>query len=169
MKNIIIIGARGYKSNYGGWETFVTNLIKNYNNDKNVKFHIPELTNNRKDKNKIIQKENVSCLQVYAPKLGFVTMFIYAIKALKKIDKYIKKNNLENPVVYILGCRIGPFYKLLINPLQKKGIKIYINPDGLEWTREKWNGLIKQCFKISEYCMVKNSDVIVCDSKAIKE
>ena len=64
MKNIIIIGARGYKSNYGGWETFVTNLIANYK-DKNVKFHIPELTNIKKEKNKIIEKENVSCLQIY--------------------------------------------------------------------------------------------------------
>ena len=43
MKNIIIVGARGYRSNYGGWETFVTNLIKNYK-EKEVKFHVAELT-----------------------------------------------------------------------------------------------------------------------------
>ena len=28
-KSIIIIGARGFEYNYGGWETFVTNLVKN--------------------------------------------------------------------------------------------------------------------------------------------
>ena len=28
MKNIFIIGSRGYKASYGGWETFVTNLIE---------------------------------------------------------------------------------------------------------------------------------------------
>ena len=53
MKNIIIIGARGYESNYGGWETFVTNLIKNYH-DKNVKFHVAELCTFKKDDNSTI-------------------------------------------------------------------------------------------------------------------
>ena len=94
MKNIIIIGARGYEANYGGWETFVTNLIKNYN-DKNIFFHVPELTN-IKNLNKTIKSKNgVSCLQVYSPKVGFVTMFIYAIKALKYMKIYIKDNNLN--------------------------------------------------------------------------
>ncbi len=167
MKNIIIIGARGYKASYGGWETFVTNLVENYK-EKNTIFHIPELTNDKLLKNKVLKKDNVDCLQVYSPSVGFVTMFIYAIKALKKVNKYIEDRNLENVVVYILGCRMGPFYHYLVRPLQKKGITIYLNPDGLEWMREKWNKVIKQCFKISEYCMVKNSDVIVSDSKAIQ-
>lgn len=168
MKNIIIIGARGYKASYGGWETFVTNLIENYN-DKNVKFHIPELTTEKQEKNKIIEKDNVSCLQVYSPSIGFVTMFIYAIKALYKINKYIKEQKLENCIVYVLGCRMGPFYKALVRPLKKRGIKVYLNPDGLEWKREKWTWWIKQCFKISEYCMVKHSDAIISDSDAIKD
>ncbi len=167
MKNIIIIGARGYQYNYGGWETFVTNLIDNYQ-DKNVKFHVPEITNEKAKKKKIIGKNNVSCLQIYSPNLGFVTMFNYAILALKYMKKYIKENNLNNVTIYILGCRVGPFYKTLIRPLKKMGVKIYLNPDGLEWTREKWNGLIRQCFKISEYCMVKQSDKIICDAKAIQ-
>lgn len=167
MKNIIIIGARGYKSNYGGWETFVTNLVENYN-DKKTKFHIPELTTSKELKNKIIKKDNVDCLQIYSPNIGFATMFIYAIKALGKMNKYIKKHNLKNCIVYILGCRMGPFYRLLIHSLKKQGIKIYLNPDGLEWKREKWPWWIKQCFKISEHCMVKNSDAIISDSKAIK-
>lgn len=168
MKNIIIIGARGFESNYGGWETFVTNLIQNYE-DKNVKFHVPELTHDKKMNKKILEKGDVSCLQVYSPKVGFVTMFVYAIYALKQMKKYIKRNKLENVVLYVLGCRVGPFYPFLIHFLKKQGIKVYLNPDGLEWMRDKWAWWIKECFKISEYCMVKHSDCIVCDSKAIKE
>lgn len=167
MKNIIIIGSRGYKYNYGGWETFVTNLISNYN-DLEVKFYVPELTHKKSDNKKIIKKDNVSCMQVYSPKLGFVTMFIYAIYALILMKKYIKKERLENPIIYVLGCRVGPFYPFLIHPLKKYGAKIYLNPDGLEWMRDKWAWWIKECFKISEYFMVKYSDEIICDSKAIK-
>lgn len=167
MKNIMIIGSRGYKASYGGWETFVTNLIENYN-DKDTQFHVAELTHNKKEDKKVIKKGNVFCPQVYSPKVGFVTMFIYAILALKRTKKYIQKQNLENMVVYVLGCRVGPFYPFLIHGLKKQGIKVYLNPDGLEWQREKWAWWIKICFKISEYCMVKHSDVIVCDSKAIQ-
>ncbi len=168
MHNIIIIGARGYKSNYGGWETFVTNLIRNYK-DKKTKFHVPELTHEKGLKNQILFKDNVSCPEIYVKDLGFITMFIYAIKALQIMPKYIKDNNLKNVVIYILGCRMGPFYRILIAPLKKMGAKIYLNPDGLEWKREKWSWWIKKCFKISEKCMVKNSDLIICDSKAIQD
>lgn len=167
MKNIMIIGSRGYKASYGGWETFVTNLIENYN-DKDTQFHVAELTHNKKEDKKVIKKGNVFCPQVYSPKVGFVTMFIYAILALKRTKKYIQKQNLENVVVYVLGCRVGPFYPFLIHGLKKQGIKVYLNPDGLEWQREKWVWWIKICFKISEYFMVKHSDIIVCDSKAIQ-
>ena len=167
MKDIIIIGARGYQNNYGGWETFVTNLIANYPKGK-AKFHVPELTTDKTQKNKIIVKDNVICPQLYSPQAGFVTMFIYAIKALAKMKKYLKDNNLKNPIIYILGCRMGPIYRFLVKPLKKQHAQIYMNPDGLEWKREKWAWWIKQCFKISERSMVKHSDVIICDSMAIK-
>lgn len=168
MKNIIIIGSRGYQAKYGGWETFVTNLIDNYT-DKNVKFHVAELTNNKLEDNKVINKNNVDCLQIYAPNKGFTMMFIYAIKALKRMKDYISCYKLKNVTIYVLGCRMGPFYPGLIRPLKKIGVRIYLNPDGLEWTRDKWNCIIKKCFKISEKIMVKHSDKIICDSKAIKE
>lgn len=37
MKHIFIIGSRGNQANYGGWETFVTKLVDNYN-DKRIVF-----------------------------------------------------------------------------------------------------------------------------------
>ena len=43
MKHIFIIGSRGYSAKYGGWETFVTKLVDNYN-DKNTIFHISGLS-----------------------------------------------------------------------------------------------------------------------------
>ena len=167
-KNIIIIGARGYEAKYGGWETFVTNLLKNYN-DKDVNFHVVELTNNKKEDYTVIKKGGVNCLETYAPNNGSAMMFIYALRGLRQVNKYIKDNNLENVFVYVLGCRMGPFYPSLIRPLKKRGVKVYLNPDGLEWTREKWNFIIKTYFKISERVMIKHSDKVICDSKAIKK
>lgn len=167
MKNIIIIGSRGYQANYGGWETFVTNLIDNYKED--VTFHVAELTYNKLDDKKVIKKNNVNCIQIYTKDSGSSTMMLFAIKALKYINKYIKNNNLNDVFVYVLGCRMGPLYPGLIRPLKKNNVKVYLNPDGLEWTREKWNKLVKLYFKMSEHIMIKHSDKVICDSKAIKD
>ena len=64
---------------------------------------------------------------------------------------------------------MGPFMKNYYKKLKRLGAKVIMNPDGLEWKREKWSWWIKQCFKISESYHVKYTDKIVCDSKAIKK
>ena len=166
MKNIIIIGSRGYEKEYGGWETFVTNLINNYD-DKDTKFYVAELTH---EKNKGIEERNgVICPQIYVPKQGSITMFNFAIKATLFFKKYIKENKLDNVVMYILGYRVGPLFSLIHRKLNKMGVKIVINPDGIEWKREKWNFLIKQYLKLSERTMIKSSNYVVCDSKNIEK
>ena len=166
MKNIIIIGARGYEKEYGGWETFVTNLINNYN-DKNTKFYVPELNHNKKNSN-IEVRNGVTCPQIYVPKQGSMTMMTFAFKATLYFMKYIKKEKLENVVMYTLGYRVGPLFTLIHKKLTKMGVKIVINPDGIEWKRAKWNILIKEYLKISEKTMIKASDYVVCDSKNIE-
>ena len=166
MKHVFIIGSRGYHENYGGWETFVTNLIDNYK-DSNTLFYVPELTFSNNTKDRI--ENGVRIHPIYVPPQGNATMLTFAIKAVLYYKKYIKKNNLNNVIMYILGCRVGPLFTFIHKSLQKQGVKIIINPDGLEWTRDKWNYLIKKYFKLSERTMVKSSNVVVSDSKAIKK
>ena len=164
--NVIIIGSRGYKTNYGGWETFVTNLVDNYNDD-NTKFYIPELSHL---KNKKIHFEgNVECQPIYVKPMGSITMMVFAFKAVMYYKKKIKKENMKDVIMYILGCRVGPLFSLIHKKLNRMGVKIMINPDGLEWKREKWNKLIKLYFKLSERTSIKSSNYVVCDSKAIED
>ena len=166
MKNIIIIGSRGYKFEYGGWETFVTNLIDNYNDD-NTRFYVPELSFEKNQQDRV--ENGVNIHPIYIPPQGNATMLTFAIKAVFYYKKYIKDNNLDNIIMYILGCRVGPLFTFIHKNLKKMGVKIIINPDGLEWKRDKWNFLIKQYFKISERTMIKSSNMVVCDSLAIKD
>lgn len=166
MKNIIIIGSRGYEKKYGGWETFVTNLINNYD-DKDVQFYVPELTHNLKNNGTEI-RNGVICPQIYTPKVSFVTMFLFTINAVFYFKKLIKKEKLNNVILYVLGSKVGPLFSVIENSFKKMNVKIVFNPDGLEWQREKWAWWIKQCFKISERTMIKHSDHIVCDSKNIE-
>ena len=96
-------------------------------------------------------------------------MFTFAFKAVLYFKKYIKENNLKNVIMYVVGYRVGPLFTFIHRKLNKMGVKIIINPDGIEWKREKWNFLIKQYFKLSEKTMIKASDHVVCDSKNIEK
>ena len=91
-KNIIIIGARGYKYNYGGWETFVTNLVGN-TKDESIKYYVPNLTHEKEKDKKIDKIDNVICPNSYTPKQGFVTMLTFTIKSINYFSKYIELNS----------------------------------------------------------------------------
>ena len=167
MRNIIIIGSRGYRHNYGGWETFVKEFVDNNHDD--VKFYIPRLVDKKELDKKIEQIGKVEVNNIYVPKQGFVTMFTFTIKSFEYFVKYIEAKELKNTTIISLGCKIGPLMPKYYKKLHKLGVSIIMNPDGLEWKRDKWNWLIKQCFKISERYSIKYCDAVVCDSKAIKK
>ena len=168
MKNIIIIGSRGYNYPYGGWETFVTNLIDN-TKDKNIKYYLPNLTYNKEEEGKVIENEKVYNPYIYCKDSGFKTMFSFTIKSINFFLDYIEKNNLKNVTMLILGCKVGPLIPFWQRKLKRLNVKTIINPDGLEWKRDKWSWWIKECFKISERYSIKYTDECVCDSKAIDE
>ena len=77
-KHVFIIGSRGYHYKYGGWETFVDNLVDNYD-DKNAIFHISELSDD--NKKNINPTENIFVDYIKTKNVGSATMLIQTIKA----------------------------------------------------------------------------------------
>lgn len=166
MKHVFIIGARGYHEKYGGWETFVTNLVDNYN-DKDTKFYISKITTEKEEVVNI--NNNIIVFPIKVKKIGSINMFLYAIKSLNKTIKFIKKEKIENAYIYILGLKLLNYLSLMKKHIHKLGATIIVNPDGLEWMRSKWNTVAKKFFLFSEKWMLKNSDIIICDSLGIKD
>lgn len=164
MNNIFIIGCKGIPSNYGGYETFVENLTF-YKKDNNIKYHVACIGNDECEN----EYNNARCFNIKIPNIGPAKAIIYDLKAIKKSIKYIKENKIDNAIIYILACRVGPFLKHYKKIMKKNGIKLYINPDGHEWLRAKWSKPIKKYWKISEQLMVKEADLVICDSKNIEK
>lgn len=168
VQNVYIIGSKGIPANYGGFETFVENLTQKRVN-KNIKYHVACMAKNTEE----FVHNDARCFNINVPNIGPAKAVYYDIMALKASIKHIKENNVKNAIVYILACRIGPFMGHYKKILKKLGCKLYINPDGHEWKRAKWNALIKKYWKISEQLMVKHADLLICDSinieKYIKE
>ncbi len=163
MKNIFIIGSKGIPANYGGFETFVDKLTYFSKNEK-IKYHVSCLADNEEE----FEYNGARCFNVNVAQVGSARAILYDIKALEKCIEYIEKYNLYDSVIYILACRIGPFIHKYKRALNKMGVKIYTNPDGHEWKRSKWNYMVRKYWKISESLMVKHSDLLICDSKAIE-
>lgn len=166
MKHVFIIGARGYHAKYGGWETFVSNLVDNYNDDKTI-FHISALTDSSETEYKV--NDNIFVKTFNIKFNGGLKMLLCTIRAFNYYLKYIKVNKLENTYIYLLGLKLGPLLKLKKNKVKKLGITTLVNPDGLEHERSKWNILVKKFFLLSEKWMLNSCDTIVCDAKGIKK
>lgn len=164
MKHIFIIGSKGIPARYGGFETFVEKLTEGRVN-KNIQYHVSCLSDNNNE----FRHNDARCFNINVPNIGPAKAVYYDIKAFEECLKYIKKNNIDNPIVYVLACRIGPFIGRLKRQLKKLGGTLYVNPDGHEWKRAKWNAAIRQYWKVSEKLMVKHAELLVCDSKNIEK
>lgn len=158
-KNIFIIGSKGIPAKYGGFETFVENLTAR-KKDKNIRYHVACMAKDNKE----FEHNASRCFNINVPNIGPAKAVYYDLMALKNVIKYIKENEINNAVCYILACRIGPFIGHYKRKLNKLGAKLYVNPDGHEWKRAKWNWIIKKYWKLSEKLMVKHADLLICDS-----
>lgn len=165
MQHVFIVGSKGIPGAYGGYETFVDKLTEYHQNKKELKYHVA-CKNMSTDEN---DYHNARCFNVKVPNIGPAQAIYYDVKALSQCVKYIKKLKIENPIVYILACRISIFGKLYQRKVNKLGGKLFINPDGHEWKRQKWNKLIRKYWKFSEKEMIKHADLVICDSKNIEK
>lgn len=164
MKNVFIIGSKGIPANYGGFETFVDELVSRKQN-KNIQYHVACMSDNVNE----FEYNGAHCFNINVPSIGAAKAVYYDIEALKYCVNYIKERKLSGSIVYILACRIGPFVKKYVKQLHNMNCKVYVNPDGHEWKRSKWNTFIKKYWKLSERLMVKYADLLICDSKNIEK
>ena len=127
MKHIFVLGARGYRARYGGWETFVTNFVDHYN-DENTDLYIAELTKDP-SKDKVMEKirEHVYLTYYYVKTDGKTQMFIFTIRSYLNTLKYIQKNCLNGAYIYVLGLKLGPLLAFFKGRRRKLGIHVYLN------------------------------------------
>lgn len=176
-----IVGAKCI-GQYGGYETFVMKLLEYGQSDKQIQFHVACKANGDgcmdisklQGVRKISENEFEYCgaraFLIHVPeKLGAAQAVYYDMTALKECCSYIEENRIENAIVYVLACRIGPFIGKYADKLHSLGAKLYLNPDGHEWKRGKWPAPIRRYWKMSEQFMVKEADLVICDSTNIEK
>ena len=169
-KHVFIIGSRGLPAKYGGFETFVEELVKHQNN-KNIKYHVACQSENS-DKGRPGEHFDylgADCFVIKVPNIGPARVIAYDMLAINIALKFCKEEQIEEPIFYILGNTIGGFIGHFVKKIHKINGKVFVNPDGLEWKRTKWPMPVRSYLKYAEKKMVKKSDLIISDNSGIKD
>ena len=166
MQHVFIIGSKGIPANYGGYETFVEKLTENQASP-DIKYHVACAVDSADEVGEF-EHNGAHCFNVLRRPVGAAKAVFYDIDALKRCVGYIKKNRIVHPIVYVLACRIGPFFGKYVKKIHALGGKVFVNPDGHEWKRAKWSAPVRKYWKVSERGMVRHADLMVCDSKNIE-
>ncbi|MBR0173614.1 MAG: DUF1972 domain-containing protein [Lachnospiraceae bacterium] len=176
LRHVYIIGSKSIGL-YGGFETFVLQLLKNHRDHPAIRYHVACKANGEgcmdveslpgavRTGDDTFTYGNARGFLVRVSEIGAAQAIDYDLKALSRVCKHIETNRVSNPVVYILACRIGPFENRYVKRIHAAGGVVLQNPDGMEHRRKKWNALIRRYWKLSERYAVKHADLVVCDSR----
>ena len=165
MQHVFIIGSRGLPAQYGGFETFVDQLVS-HQVSPDIQYHVACLSNDQAYQH--FDYKGVDCFTIKAPKLGPARVIDYDMMAINYALKLIKKQGIEQPIFYVLGNTIGAFVAPFARKIHKIGGRFYINPDGLEWKRAKWAKPIQAYLKYSEKIMTRHADLVISDNPGIE-
>lgn len=165
MQHVFIIGSRGLPAQYGGFETFVDQLVS-HQVSPDIQYHVACLSNNQAHQH--FDYKGVDCFTIKAPKLGPARVIAYDMMAINYALKLIKKQGIKQPIFYVLGNTIGAFVAPFARKIHKIGGRFYINPDGLEWKRAKWTKPIQAYLKYSEKIMTRHADLVISDNPGIE-
>lgn len=167
MHHVIIMGSRGYTKGYGGWETLVHGMLDNWT-DQNTKFYVTEVTNDPSEP-EFETVNGVECIRIYTKKTGGTQMLLANALVLCRLKKYIRKFNMEDPILYVLGPRVGTLFLLKRPFFKRHGITVVKNSDGDGLSRGKYGKLQKLYIKydsrfFNKYVM----DHLVSDAKEME-
>ena len=165
MQHVFIIGSRGLPAQYGGFETFVDQLVS-HQVSPDIQYHVACLSNNQAYQH--FDFKGIDCFTIKAPRLGPARVIAYDMMAINYALKHIKKQGIEQPIFYVLGNTIGAFVAPFARKIHKMGGRFYINPDGLEWKRAKWAKPIQAYLKYSEKIMTRHADLVISDNPGIE-
>lgn len=147
VHSIFCCGAKNLKQ-YGGFETFLDKLTEIHASDPTIQYYITTKANGdgamdetklssisdvKKNKDGSVHSfkyHNANVVKLRVPQIGSAQAIAYDVKAFKWCLHYISTHRIKNAIIYVLACRIGPFFGSLVSKAHKLGAKVYVNPDG---------------------------------------
>lgn len=153
-KYISIIGSKGIPAKYGGFETFAEQVTLKLSEKIPLKVYCSSNDAPSTYKDAI---SNVLLYYIKLPANGPLAIF-YDLLSLLNASK-------DSHTILVLGSTAGfclPIFRLLFK------LKIIYHPDGLEWTRKKWNWAARLYLWLSNYLACCAAHRIILDNVALE-
>ncbi|MEO0741174.1 MAG: DUF1972 domain-containing protein [Bacteroidota bacterium] len=153
VRSLAILGTRGIPAHYGGFETFADELSTRLVAQGIDVTVFCESDGPRAPEN----YKGVRLEFVETPRLGSLTTVLYDVRCLWRARKRFD-------VVYMLGYGASAFCWL--PRLHKR--EVWINMDGIEWAREKYNWIGKAYLRAMEGFAMRTPSRLIADAAAVK-
>lgn len=158
IKKVAVVGTVGIPANYGGFETLVENLVR-YHDASSLPDPITVYCSSKSYPSKV--SAYLSARLKYVPLNANGAQSIpYDI-----ISLFSAVWN-RSDVILLLGVS-GSIALPLVRLFSS--VRVITNIDGIEWRREKWQGLAKWFLRFSEKMAVRFSHEVISDNGAIAE
>ena len=180
QQHIFIVGAKSV-GQYGGYESFLAELIRQRPEDAGYVYHVTVKANGygcmdesallgaKPLGNNVFSWHGAHIVKLPVPQIGSAQAISLDVKGLSYCLHYCEENGIDAPVFYLLACRIGPFLGSFARRIRRLHGTLCVNPDGHEYLRGKWPAPVRAYWKLSERLTVRAADLMVCDSVKIEE
>jgi glycosyltransferase involved in cell wall biosynthesis len=153
---LAILGCRGFPSTYGGYETMVRYVARDWverGHDVTV------YCRTREADRRSWLVDGVRC--VWTPGYESKSVSTLSFGATAHIDAAVRGYD----AALVLNIANGYYLPLL----RARGIPSVVNTDGIEWERGKWGSLARRTFYQGALLAARFADELVADSRAIAE
>lgn len=156
--DLSIVGTVGIPSNFGGFETLAEQLAKHLSHH----WSILVFCSNKRYLNREIGQDSFSGVD-----LNYVDWDANGWQSMPYDFVSIWRAASRSKTILILGVSGAPLIPI-VRLLWPK-VRIVTNIDGLEWTRTKWNSVIRTLLLFFEAIAVRFSHAVIVDNQGIQE
>ncbi len=154
--NIAIIGSRGFPSTYGGYETLVRNVAREWTAQGH---NVTVYCRTRPGRRRTWDVDGVRC--IWTPGRDTKSLSTLSFGLTSHLDAFARRFD----AALVLNIANGFFLPLL----RARGIPSVLNTDGIEWERGKWGSGARKVFYKGAELSASHATVLVSDSRAIAD
>jgi glycosyltransferase involved in cell wall biosynthesis len=154
IRKIAILGSRGFPSTYGGYETLVRYLARDWSQRG---YDVTVYCRDRNQGDRRWETDGVTCQ--WTPGYDSTSLSTLTFGATSHVHAAPRKFD----AALVLNIANGFWLPLL----RTAGVPTVVNTDGIEWERGKWGALARRTFLASAWMASRYADVLIADSQAI--
>ena len=154
IHRIAILGSRGFPSTYGGYETLVRHLARDWSQRG---YDVTVYCRGRSEGDRRWEAEGVTCR--WTPGYDSTSLSTLTFGATSHVHAALQKFD----AALVLNIANGFWLPLL----RMAGVPTAVNTDGIEWERGKWGPLARRTFLASAWMASRHADLLIADSRAI--